>query len=124
MKLIIKLAIVAVLANAAFRVGTAYFAHYQFRDSVREAAMFQAKSDDEFREHIMDIAAIYGVPLALEGFTMRRDPREALIEGSYVKAIEVVPGFPYDWRFDFSIQAYISPVPPLPGAPQRRTPLK
>ena len=124
MKLLIKLAIVALLANAAFRIGTQYLVHYQFRDSVREAAMYRAKSDVELRETVMEMAEQQGVPLAPDGFTVRRDTREANIEGSYVKPIEVVPGYPYNWKFDFTIQAYISPVPPLPGAPQRKTPLK
>jgi hypothetical protein len=124
MKLLIKLAIVALLANAAFRVGTQYLVHYQFRDSVREAAMYRAKTDAELRETVMEMAGQQGVPLTPDAFTVRRDEREANIQGSYVKPIEVVPGYPYGWKFDFTIQAYISPVPPLPGAPQRKTPLK
>jgi hypothetical protein len=124
MKLLIKLAIVALLANAAFRIGTAYLIHYQFRDSVREAAMYRARTDEELRETVMEMAEQQGVPLAPDAFTVRHDAREAQIDGKYTKAIEIVPGYPYDWHFEFSIQAYISPIPPLPGAPTRRTPLK
>jgi hypothetical protein len=120
MKLLIKLTIAALLANAAFRIGTEYFVHYQFRDSVREAAMFRARNDEELGQRVMEIAATYNLPLAPDSFTLRRDAREALVQGSYVKTIEVVPGFPYDWRFDFQIQAFVNNVPPLPGAPQRR----
>jgi hypothetical protein len=123
-KLLIKLAIVALLANAGLRIATEYLVHYQFRDSVREAAIYRARNDQELRETVMEMAAQQGVPLTADAFTVRRDEREANIQGTYVKAIEVVPGYPYDWKFDFTIQAYISPVPPLPGAPQRRTPLK
>ena len=56
MKLIIKLAIAALLANALFRVGTEYVVYYKFRDSVREAAMFRAKNDEELGQRIMELA--------------------------------------------------------------------
>jgi hypothetical protein len=119
MKLIIKLAILALVANAIFRVGTEYVVYYKFRDSVREAATFRAKDDVELGERVMEIAATYDVPLAADGFTMRRDHREATVLGSYVKPIELAPGFPYAWRFDFEIQAYVTGVALLPGAPQQ-----
>jgi hypothetical protein len=119
MKLLIKLAITALLANAAFRLGTEYLVHYKFRDSIREAAMFRAKDDDELAQRVMETAETYGVPLAPDAFTMRRDTREAVVEGSYVKRIELVPGFPYDWKFDFQIQAFVNQIPPLPGAPPK-----
>jgi hypothetical protein len=119
MKLLIKLAITAVLVHAAFRLGTEYVVHYQFRDAVREAAMFRARNIEELGQFVMEVAGTHGVPLAPDGFTMRRDNREAVVQGSYVKPIELVPGFPYDWRFDFSIQAYVNNVPLLPGAPMK-----
>jgi len=119
MKLLIKLAITALVANALFRVGTEYLVYYKFRDSVREAAMFRAKNNDELGQRIMEIAGTYDVPLAADGFTMRRDDREALVEGSYVKPIELAPGFPYQWRFGFEIQAFVNSVPPLAGAPPK-----
>ena len=118
MKLIIKLAITALIANAMFRVGTEYLVYYKFRDSVREAATFKAKNDDELGQRVMEIAETYDVPLAPDGFTMRRGPREAIVQGSYVKPIDLAPGFPYQWRFEFQIQAYVTSVPLLPGAPQ------
>ena len=117
MKLIIKLAIAALVANALFRVGTEYVIYYNFRDSVREEAMFRAKNDDELGQRIMEIARTHDVPLTSDGFTMRRDTRDSHIEGSYVKPIELAPGFPYQWRFDFEIQARLNNVPPLAGAP-------
>ena len=117
MKLLIKLAITALLANAAFRIGTEYLVHYNFRDSVREAAMFRARNEEELGQRVMETAAAYNVPLAPDGFSMRRDGRETLVRGSYTKAIEIVPGFPYQWKFDFEIQAFTSNIPLLPGAP-------
>ena len=121
MKLIIKLAILAAILNAAFRVGTGYVTYYQFRDTIREAAMFTARTDDELGQAVMDSATNYEVPLEPDGFTMRRDGREALVTGSYTKSIEVFPGYKYPWKFPFTIQAYVNTVPPIAGAPPKRT---
>jgi hypothetical protein len=117
MKLLIKLAITALLANAAFRLGTEYLTHYKFRDSVREAAMFRAGSDDELRQRVLETAASYSIPLKEDALTIRRDSGQATIRGSYTKPIELVPGFPYSWRFDWEIEAIVNDVPLLPGAP-------
>ena len=117
MKLLFKLAITALIANAAFRLGTEYLTHYKFRDSVREAAMFRAGSDDELRQRVMETAASYSIPLKEDGFTIRRDSGQADIQGSYTKPIELVPGFPYAWRFNWEIEAIVNDVPLLPGAP-------
>ena len=116
MKLLIKLAFTALIANAAFRLGTEYLTHYKFRDSVREAAMYRAGSDDELRQRVMETAASYSIPLKEDGFTIRRDSGQAFIQGSYTKPIELVPGFPYSWRFDWEIEAIVSDAPRLPGS--------
>ncbi len=117
MKLLFKLAITALIANAAFQLGTEYLTHYKFRDSVREAAMFRAGSDDELRQRVVETAASYSIPLKEDGFTIRRDSGQAFIQGSYTKPIELVPGFPYGWRFNWEIEAIVSDVPLVPGAP-------
>jgi hypothetical protein len=121
MKLLIKLAITAFLANAAFRLGTEYLTHYKFRDSVREAAMFRAGSDDELRQRVMETADSYSIPLKEDGFTIRRDSGQAFIRGTYTKPIEFVPGLPYPWRFTWEIEAIVNDVPLLPGAPVPRS---
>jgi len=121
MKLLIKLAITALIANAAFRLGTEYVTHYKFRDSVREAAMYRAGSDDELRQRVMEAAAAYNIPLADDAFTVRRDSGQAFIRGSYAKPIELVPGFPHSWRFDWEIEALVNDVPRIPGAPLPRS---
>lgn len=120
MKLLIKLALTALIANAAFRLGTEYLIHYNFRDSVREAAMFRAQDDQELRQRVMETAETYAVPLAEDGFTIRRESRQFFIEGSYVKPIQLVPGFRYPWRFTWAIDAYVITQPKLNELPSLR----
>ena len=59
MKLLIRLAITALLANAAFRFGNEYLIHYRFTDSVREVATYRAGSDAELRQRVLETAMSY-----------------------------------------------------------------
>jgi hypothetical protein len=124
MKLFIKLAITALLANAAFRIGTEYLIHYRFRDSVREAATYRAGSDDQLRQRVLETAMLYGIPLEEDGFTIQRDAARALIRGAYTKPIEVVPGLPYRWHFNWEIEAPVNDTPriALPGSMRPKDP--
>ena len=117
MKLLIKLAIAALVANAIFRIGTEYIVHYTFRDLIREAAMFQVKNEDELRERVGEIAAANNVPQDEGSVKVQKNGRQYLISGTYTKQIEVAPRFPVDWKFSWDVEAYTTDAPLLPGAP-------
>jgi len=104
-KLFLKLAVVALLANAAYRVGLEYLTYVKFRDAVRDAATYKTKDDDELRSRIMDLAGDYDIPLAQDAVTIHREDRQIMVDGSYTKPIEVVPTFQYNWPFTWSIEA-------------------
>ncbi|HEY3052362.1 MAG TPA: hypothetical protein VGK04_03135, partial [Thermoanaerobaculia bacterium] len=64
-KLILKLIVVALLANAAWRVGSAYVAHYKFEDAVQQAALFRgSKTDDVLRRRIFELASDFDIPVS------------------------------------------------------------
>ena len=113
LKLLIKLAIAALVANAGYRVGSEYLTHIKFRDAVRDAAMFKAKDDEELRHRIMDLSSEYGIPLSDEDLTIQREDRHVFIQGSYKKSIEVVPRVLYPWPFRWEIDAMTSTTVPL-----------
>jgi hypothetical protein len=119
-KRLIKLAIVALLANAAYRVGMEYLTYVKFRDAIRDAAMFKAKSEDDLRTLISSIADDYDVPVEDGSVQITRDERVWFIEGSYTKSIEIVPRYEYPWRFPYSLEVVTNTVPALPGAPIKR----
>lgn len=111
-KLLIKLAVVALIANAGYRVGTEYLTYIKFRDDVRDAAMFKAQTDDELAAAIMDLAGKYDLPVEPADVTIQRVVRQVTVDGHYVKPIEVAPRYFYPWRFTWSIQANVSMVVP------------
>ena len=108
-KLFIKLAIVALLANAAFHIGSEYVTYVRFRDAIRDAAMFKAKNDTELMTRIMDLADQYDVPLEEENITISRAERRVNVDGWYDKAIEVVPNYEYPWHFGLSLEIVAPP---------------
>jgi hypothetical protein len=112
-KLFVKLAIVALLANAVFRVGSEYVNYIKFRDAIRDAAMFKSADDDDLHRRIMALSTDYDIPLADDAFTIQRAERHVMIEGKYEKKIEVAPSFRYPWPFTWSIDAITSTTVPL-----------
>jgi hypothetical protein len=113
LKLFVKLAVVALLANAAYRIGMEYLTYVKFRDAVRDAATYKTNDDDDLRKKIMDLAGDYDIPLSQDAITIRREDRQVMVDGSYHKPIEVVPTFRYDWPFTWSIQAMTPATVPL-----------
>jgi hypothetical protein len=100
-KLLLKLALVALIANAAWRVGSAYVTFYRFKDAVTETAQFGTqKSKAELRQRILELASEYDVPLAADAVSVRRDDRNhTVVDGSYTQPVDVLPGYRYLWPF-------------------------
>jgi hypothetical protein len=119
-KRIVKLALVALLANAVYRVGLEYVTYIKFRDAVRDAAMFKAKSEQDLRTRIVAIADDYDLPLDDDSIQISLDERVWHIDGSYTKPIEIVPKYEYPWPFTYSLEVVMNNVPPIQGGPNQR----
>lgn len=118
-KLLLKLAIVALLGNAAYRIGSEYLTYINFRDGVRDAAMFKARTDEELSRLVMELAEEYDVPLDESDLEIERGERDVNVKGRYTKPIEVVPSFVYPWPFSWDIDATVSYViPPFTPRPK------
>ena len=103
-KLILKLAVVALIANCTWRVGSAYVSHYKFTDAVQQAALFRGnKTDDVLRLRIFDIASDYDIPLTDGDMTLTTQEHRTTVDGNYTRIIELVPGYQYPWEFTFHI---------------------
>ena len=105
MKLLLKLAVAALLANAVWRVGSSYAAFYKFKDAVNEIAQFgYEKSDDELRERVVGAAQQYDIPVDGDSIAITKGNQRTRIAGAYTKRIEVVPGIKYPWGFSWDIE--------------------
>jgi len=103
-KLILKLAVVALVANASWRVGSAYVAHYKFEDAVQQAALFRGnKSDEALRQRISELASDFDIPVTDDQVMLMTNEHHTVVDGGYTRVIELVPGFKYPWEFTFHV---------------------
>ena len=103
MKGAIKLAVTALLAYACLNIAYAWMQYFKFKDGVREASQtgFELSIEDLYNR-VLEIAEKNSVPLAQDGFTVRRDDkRHTFIDGSYTKDVSLLPIHAYPWTFTF-----------------------
>jgi len=106
-KLIVKLAIAALVANACWRIGSAYASYYRFKDSITETARYsKGKSEEQLRQRVLELAATYEVPVDEDTISVKRSENHVIVAASYTKTIDVLPGYPYRWPFTVDIDAY------------------
>ena len=113
-KLLVKLAIVALLGNAAYHVGAEYLTYFKFRDAIRDAAIFKARNNTELMARILDLAVQYELPVSEENVTIDRKERRVNIDGWYDQPIEIAPNYTYPWHFALSIEVVSQTLPPTP----------
>ena len=111
MKALIKLIVVVLLANALWRVGSAYTSFYEFKDSVYAAAMDESKSEDDLREKVLELASTYDLPLTADTVSIHREVHRTTIEGTYKMPVAVLPGYEVQWPFSVDIDAYVIAPP-------------
>jgi hypothetical protein len=101
MKKLISLAIFLALAYATYNVGAVYIRYQQFKDAVRETALFAGtKTDDQVRARVMELAELDKVPLDPDYVHIERVADRVTITASYVEIIKVLPGYERQWQFD------------------------
>jgi hypothetical protein len=107
-KLLLKLAVVALIANATWRIGSAYATHYRFTDAVQATTQFRGtKTDEQIHDRVLDLASQYDVPLTDDGVTVRTENiNHTVVDGSYTKPIDLVPGYSYRWPFKFHVDTF------------------
>ena len=110
-KRIVSLLVFLLLLNAGIRVGFVFFHDQQFKDSVRELALFAGqppvKSDEVLRGKVMELAQENQVPLDADYIEIirRSSPgigEKVTIKFSYAVLVSLAPG--YQRRFDFEYQ--------------------
>ncbi len=110
-RLILKLAVAALIASAVWRLGSAYVAYYKFQDAVREAVVYETKGGGDLREKIGALAEEFDVPVDADNHDavkIERHGRHISIEGSYVQPIELLPGYLYPWNFSWKVDADVA----------------
>ena len=109
-KRVIGLVVFLLVMNAAVRWGTVYFHDQQFKDAIRELALFAGqsrKSDEILKNEIMALAREHQIPLDPDFVEIRRQSTQGLgekvtIKFAYAVMIPLIPGQPRRFEFDYT----------------------
>jgi hypothetical protein len=100
MRTILKLVVVALIANATWHVFGAYAPHYKLVDGAQSAAQFRGDlTDDGLREKVLFLASQLDIPLSEDDVKVTHDVAHTTIDFSYVRQIELAPGIIQRWPF-------------------------
>ena len=114
MKTILKLALVALIANATWHLFQAYSAHFRFKDSVQATAQYRGnKGENEVRDRVLELASQYDVPVSNENLSVKIVDKHTIVETSYTRPVSLLPGFSYPWPFSVSVDTFTVAPPKL-----------
>jgi hypothetical protein len=103
-RLLLKLIVVALLANATWHAFNVYAPHYRFKDGTQYAAQFRGDSSDEvLRDKILALAMQFEVPVTEDAVAVSHVGQHTYVEVAYVTSIELVPGFKRPWPLSFKV---------------------
>ena len=105
MKTLLKLVFVALLANAAWHLGSAYLSFYRFKDAVNEAVLFGAtKPEAELRQRVLDLAQQFDLPITEDNFTVSRENHHTTVVGEYTQPVDLLPNYHVPWKFNWNVE--------------------
>ena len=110
MKTLIKLIVVALVANALWRVGSAYRTLYWVKDSIKENTK-QGTTEAELKQKVVELARTYDLPLTAEDLTVTRESQHVSVKTSYTSPVAVLPGYEYQWPFTVDVDANVIAAP-------------
>jgi hypothetical protein len=111
---LLKLACVALIANATWHVFGAVSPHYKFTDGVEYAVQNGGDSSDEaVREKVLALAAQFDVPVTQADVSITRSPdRRPIVDISYVRRVELAPGFTYPLPLSIHVDTFVKTIAP------------
>jgi hypothetical protein len=108
MRTLLKLVVVALIANAVWHLFGAYYPNYKFQDAVEYAAQNGASlTQEQLRDKVVELASQFDVPLTAEQVNVARQNTHTTVDLSYKRQIELVPGFKPEWPFSIHVDVVI-----------------
>jgi hypothetical protein len=106
-RLVLKLALAALIANAVWRTGSVYAQYYKFKDAVQQTTQYAAdNTDDDLRARIMELASQYDLPIDEDDFTIRHSGDHTITDGAFTRPIELLPNYRYPWPFSWHTDTF------------------
>ena len=104
-KLVLKLAIVGLLAHAAIKIVPVFWSNLRFKDALTEQARFAGrKTEDELRHRAEKTANDLEIPLTGAGISVKKEGTFTSFDTSYVAQLEYLPRYYYPWPFEIHVR--------------------
>jgi hypothetical protein len=101
---LIKVAIFLLIAYALYNFVPVYMNYQQFKDDLRQTALFAGQaSEEEVVNRVMTAAQERGVPLARQSVRVRKLNTQTHIDAEYSTPIRFMPWYTYVWEFKINI---------------------
>lgn len=106
MRTFVKLLIAALILNGTYRLGAAYWEHYEFEDAVQKAIQFSRNATpEELTTEVLTLAEEREIPLDPAVLSVTRRQRQIVVEAMYERSVELAPRFPRTFQFDVRVSA-------------------
>lgn len=101
---LINLAIVLLVAYALYNFVPTYMKYQQFKDDIRQTALFAGQaSEEEVVNRVMTAARDRGVPLERQSVRVRKVNTQTHIYAEYTTPIQFMPWYTHVWEFTVDI---------------------
>lgn len=101
---LIKIAIFLLVGYALYNFVPVYMKYQQFKDDVRQTALFAGEaSEEEVINRVMTAATERGVPLARRSVQVRKVNTQTHISAEYTTPIQFMPWYTHVWEFKVDI---------------------
>ena len=102
---LVKLGVLLLIVHALYRSIPIFIRYYEFRDAVREAALFsKGRTDQEIAQRVMQLAAKYEIPIEQEAIYIRHEGQTTYIDAEYLEEIEWVPTYKRPSLFTVNVE--------------------
>jgi RecA-family ATPase len=107
MRNLFRLAVLLLIANALYRFAPPYIHYHQFKDAVKEVALFAKDTPEpDVVDRVMVLAERYKIPLQREKVQVTRDKQFTYITLAYEEQIEWVPSYKRPMPFSVSVEGW------------------
>jgi hypothetical protein len=104
LKLALKLAIIAAIAHAGFKIVPVFWQYAQFKDKLAETARYGIRrTNEQLTNRAMKVAAELEVPLE-EAIVVSKKDNFTVIETEYTGQLEYFPKQFYPWKFVIHVE--------------------
>jgi hypothetical protein len=104
-KLLLKLAVVGLIAHAGIRIVPVFWSNLRFKDALAEQARFAGrKTEDELRNRAEKTATNLEIPVTGDMISVRKAGSMTSFDTRYTAQLEYFPRRYYPWEFVIHVE--------------------